>query len=548
VLQKILHFVWIGSNTMPDWAEKNIAEFKRLNPAYQVMIHGEEVLLDEIQGKYNQISFITSKSDLLRYSALKKFGGWYFDCDFWPMRSIDDIQSAYGLTGSKLFISKQNGQKNSQLKYANGILAAGKDSKALDSIIDYVLNTNELARVSYGPGMLNRLVEQSPSEFVIADWPWFFPADIQTAVGNYLRILNGYDQIAHTMAPTGGQKPFAMHLWANGKTDLKEQFDSKIYFSFNPEGKKLAGILASDIQVKNMRLNPDHPLKAAADGLAKIGYRVEVRPTGYWPLWFEKPDIIIVWNGMRSEFAGTVAKARAEGIKVLQMEHGFYDRSRYFQADHKGILHWASWTGNLAAEITENTEIKRKRFEKVWPAGIKPIRYKKDGYILVLGQVSEDTQMLESEIRSGLQLDHAVYNAIKDLKITAFFRAHPKDAKAYFGRRKYLPESTHQSLAEAAAGAKFVIAINSNSCVECLAMGVPVMAFGPATFLQAGVAQKTSLQTLRNDIIQAWQKMDLPEQEKINNYLYTLAAKQYSLDELREGSIFNRGLSRIYAD
>lgn len=546
MIPKILHFIWIGNNPIPDWGQRNMAEFKRLNPNYEIMVHGEEILLDELREKYNQISFITSKSDLLRYSALKKFGGWYFDCDFWPFRSLDDIKNAYGLTGDKLFISRQNGQKNGQLKYANGILAGNKNCKMLDKIIGYIqADQAEPARVSFGPAMMNKLVTESLTDFIIGDWPWFFPADIQTAVGSYQRIINGYDQIAFNMAPTGGQKPFAMHLWAAGKTDLNDKVDDRLYFTVNPDGKKLAGILASDIQAKYMQIKQDNPLRAAADGLTALGYRVEVRPTGFWPLWFERPELIVVWNGYRSEFSGTIEKAAIEGIPVMRMEHGFYDRNKHFQVDDKGILHWSSWTGQLQSPAPAGA---KERFEKVWPAGIKPIRYKRDGYILVLGQVTDDTQMWESEIRSGMQLDHAVYNATSDLGMQIYFRPHPKDAKAYLGRRKYLPTSNHSSLQEAAAGAKFVIAINSNSCVECLAMGVPVMAFGPATFLQAGVAKKTSMQTLRKDIIEAWKKMELPEQEKINNYLYTLAAKQYSLDELREGSIFNRGLSRIYAD
>ncbi len=41
----ILHFVWIGSD-LPLWAAKNIDEFKRLNPDFEVMIHKEDMLLD----------------------------------------------------------------------------------------------------------------------------------------------------------------------------------------------------------------------------------------------------------------------------------------------------------------------------------------------------------------------------------------------------------------------------------------------------------------------------------------------------------------------
>jgi len=45
-IPKIIHFFWTGP-AMPEWAERNIQEFRRLNPDHEIRIHGEEVILPE---------------------------------------------------------------------------------------------------------------------------------------------------------------------------------------------------------------------------------------------------------------------------------------------------------------------------------------------------------------------------------------------------------------------------------------------------------------------------------------------------------------------
>ncbi len=189
MLPKIINFIWLGKNKLPDWAEKNIAEFKRLNPNYEIMLHGEEVLLPELQNKYEQIWDVTSKSDLLRISALKQFGGWYFDTDCRPLRPIDDIVNAYGLTGEKLFLSQQGCAKKVDL--TNFVLAAGKDCKTLDRIIAYIIDRPALCQCAFGPEMMNYLVPEYPDEFVVADWIEFSPLNIISPGGQNPFVLHG---------------------------------------------------------------------------------------------------------------------------------------------------------------------------------------------------------------------------------------------------------------------------------------------------------------------------------------------------------------------
>ena len=104
---------------MPEWAERNIQEFRRLNPDHEIRIHGEEVILPEygevasrIRGAGREYigkqTAAPNLSDLGRYSAIERFGGWYFDTDIFPFRPVAEIERAWCLDGSKLFLARQH--------------------------------------------------------------------------------------------------------------------------------------------------------------------------------------------------------------------------------------------------------------------------------------------------------------------------------------------------------------------------------------------------------------------------------------------------------
>ena len=58
---------------MPDWAERNIAEFRRLNKRHKIMLHGSDVLLEQYRVMYDALpeTALAQRSDLLRLSALQ---------------------------------------------------------------------------------------------------------------------------------------------------------------------------------------------------------------------------------------------------------------------------------------------------------------------------------------------------------------------------------------------------------------------------------------------------------------------------------------------
>ncbi len=96
-----------------------------------------------------------------------------------------------------------------------------------------------------------------------------------------------------------------------------------------------------------------------------------------------------------------------------------------------------------------------------------------------------------------------------------------------------------ETLEDAVARARFCVTINSNAGSEALALGCPVLCFGPALYEMGHVAVKTSRKTLMADILDLLAGA-CPTQDAVVNYLYHLACHQYGLDELRRGDCLRR--------
>jgi hypothetical protein len=287
----------------------------------------------------------------------------------------------------------------------------------------------------------------------------------------------------------------------------------------------------------------DHPLNAFATGLAACGYDVVRTSDGptiehQW----QRPTVMACWNGLRD---GTMARAsEAMGVPLIRLEHGFWDRHNYTQADHEGILHWASWAERIAGPAPQ---VGRRRLDR-FVHDRQPMRARSDGYVLVLGQIANDTQMLDSEIRGPVPLQRYVKRALPK-GVQAYFRPHPAARYRPHPRHETLPmmggndeagdyrkTKGGTGLAEALAGARFIVTINSNAIVEACCAGVPCLAFGPHLGIAAGAVARTTLPTLRNDIesmLSGW----APEQAVVDNYLCWLASRQWNNEELSAGAV-----------
>ena len=79
----LIHYIWIGSNTIPQEYLFNLEKCKQLNPTYEFKIWRDEDcvnLLDDYDYWFSLPTLI-SKTGYLRYLILDKFGGTYSDFD-----------------------------------------------------------------------------------------------------------------------------------------------------------------------------------------------------------------------------------------------------------------------------------------------------------------------------------------------------------------------------------------------------------------------------------------------------------------------------------
>ena len=537
MIPKIIHFVWLGSD-VPNWARRNIAEFDRINGDYQIKLHTDDsMLLDELRGAWEACTHPSMQADLLRLSILMREGGWYFDVDYWPLRPLEDAVRAWLLDGTKVLATKQN---NRTVPLNNCVLACAPGVEGISAMVQRAAATSAKRRCSFGPDLLSAVASDMPWAFFAPQWPWFLPADHDHAWRFYQYALRGIVDPLRRASNTGDQLPFALHLWLNGKGDeIRRAFETE------PDTRPVALV---------EKVGNDHHMSGIAEGLEAAGYHVERYAKGATGVFRGRPfdpAVVVMWNNIRGrEFYEQASKCSQ---RVLVMEVGFMDRSRYVQLDPKGFLHWSSWASYLQEPAPSHGAERLKTL--LGGSEIQPMR-KRDGYILVIGQVPGDSQLVDCEIRGPVPLQAAITRAMTGA-MKAYFRPHPQclqrrpnshhislpmletatgeDERSYYARQKQ-----GVGLAEALAGARFVVTINSNAIIDALIAGVPCLAFGPHLGIVAQAVRPTCLKTLREDLAAMWAGWT-PRDQAVRNFLEHLACRQYSRDELRRPELV-RGL------
>jgi len=529
LIPRKVHFVWVGG-PMPVWAECNIQAFRRVNPRHEIKVHDETSILPELEDACRRARHASSKADLVRLSVLYREGGWYFDIDYWPLRTLREAEQAWGLDGRRVFVSRQR----HKVPINNCVIASGPRADGLRELIDAAKTTTAKSRCSYGPDLFSAVVERKPSLFVTADWPWFMPMRHRGAPEHYQLALRGDVAPLRQAEPrTGGQLPYALHLWLDGNREALVRA-----WNNAPDSRPYA--LVEDCE-------DDHCISGIAEGLRGLGVlvkRYRRDDEGILNRLPHKPALLVAWNPIRRrKLAESAARHR---VPALWCENGFYQRKRYMTADPEGFLHWSSWRRQIGGPAPEGAGDRLARF---YPSGLVPVT-RRQGYVLVVGQVAGDTQMADSEIKGPIPLQGAVSKSLPE-GVKAYFRPHPavprKRPNPLHKLLPELPDTTDEradyretkgsaSLARALAGASFVITINSNAAVDALAAGVPVLALGPHLGIDAGAVKRATLATLAADIkvmLDGW----TPEQDRVTNYLSWLAARQWCREEFADPEI-----------
>jgi hypothetical protein len=217
MIPKHFHWVWIGPKC-PDWARRNMALFQELNPEFQSTLHDEEALREEFQPAYKAIQgshLWARRSDLIRLSILLREGGWYFDCDFLPIRPLAELYEYYDGFPRGCFVT-HGAYAGKRPWIANGIIGAVVRSEFLRRARKGVVKFGDLGSLrwgSFGPALFTSLVESFPSSVHVGLIDDFYRLqDRRDSMGAYRRIqAAGYTRPA-IVRELGYPLPFAMHM------------------------------------------------------------------------------------------------------------------------------------------------------------------------------------------------------------------------------------------------------------------------------------------------------------------------------------------------
>ncbi|MBL7133139.1 MAG: hypothetical protein ISS78_03490 [Phycisphaerae bacterium] len=305
--------------------------------------------------------------------------------------------------------------------------------------------------------------------------------------------------------------------------------------------ERRVGIIASGRQWRDRGRVVGFPHRHLFEGLKRIGREPMVVAGGQWPLLTEPVEAVFLWNGTKGRAGEYARRFRQQGTVVFVMEHGWFDRRRHVQIDHKSFAHAASWA---TREHFDSPALQkgRMRFRRAFGRLPKPLKSAKTrpGYILVLLQVPGDSQLRDSEIGSPGPLVRAV-EAAAPAGCEIQVRPHP--LHEWTCHPKGRARTMGGPLSEAVEGATFCVTINSTAGIESLALGCPVLCLGPALYATAGVALQTSLADMpaaMAKMAQGWSACG-GTTKAVHNFLYHLACRQWSFDEIAEGSVL-RGL------
>lgn len=91
-IPKIIHRIWLGPNPMPQEQVEFGKKFMELHPGWTHYLWTEKSAINMVNQKYYNDSITYSqKSNIIRYEALLKHGGVYFDTDVEPIKNIEPL-------------------------------------------------------------------------------------------------------------------------------------------------------------------------------------------------------------------------------------------------------------------------------------------------------------------------------------------------------------------------------------------------------------------------------------------------------------------------
>lgn len=224
MIPRIAHYIWFGS-ALPYWAQHNIDAFCDLHPDWEIKIWTDTTpWRDEVPKALwkvvDSLPWFSSRSDIVSYCLLKKFGGVYLDCDIVPLRAMDELLDCPAFAGV---------QPDKRINCA--VVGSESESEAMNRIVDAVKATRvgeagvtQIRRTTYGPNLLTRLFKDKQDILCVLPRHYFYPIPSRAAAAPILICKTHKERLQFAMRFcrdfTDRELPYAAHLWGvDGSTN-----------------------------------------------------------------------------------------------------------------------------------------------------------------------------------------------------------------------------------------------------------------------------------------------------------------------------------------
>lgn len=189
-INNLVHYIWVGNNTIPDHFKENLEHNKKLNPEYEFVEWTDDTILESIPGyedEYLSSTNIYNKLQIARYMIADQHGGMVCDYDIQWKLPLDDLYEWFCHPYNLIF------------PYRNGLLFYNRGKKTT-FVDDFMMITR--------PGFTGKFLEYCKKE----QTPDYCGSHYNTSfLGVWLFTQENVKYIYHKMISEDPNSIFAVH-------------------------------------------------------------------------------------------------------------------------------------------------------------------------------------------------------------------------------------------------------------------------------------------------------------------------------------------------
>jgi mannosyltransferase OCH1-like enzyme len=186
-IPKKIHLIWLGGER-PKKFDFLLEKIKKINVGYEIIEWNDGNIDFELINKrlFNETENLGSKSDILRFEILYKYGGIYMDYDFLQIKSFDELLDYDFFAGT---------DKNNPSEVWNSIVGSVVNNTICENFLKGLLNNSPIGKYEInrvmnetGPYYLTNLIHNNKWDYDIKilkdDFFYPFPGSQRHIVRN----------------------------------------------------------------------------------------------------------------------------------------------------------------------------------------------------------------------------------------------------------------------------------------------------------------------------------------------------------------------------